>query len=245
VIAYANAFLDLLWPPVCPRCGARAERARDHFCAACWAALRPSVDEARERPALDPLREADGIVVACAFSVDALFLDILATSKYRRFRGVGLRLAREAARRLDGRIPPGALVPVPLTAAKLRERGFNQTEDFARALQSLVSAPSGSSGSYALECRWLRRRRGGRALAGRSADDRAQAVSGAFSATSDVAGGPPVTLVDDVLTTGATLRECTRAIRDAGGAVAAWVAMGRAGGTNDVAPTTRDALAQL
>jgi predicted amidophosphoribosyltransferase len=243
VIAYANAFLDLLWPPVCPRCGARADRARDHFCAACWAALRPAPGEAREPP--DPLHEADGIVVVCAFSVDALFLDILATSKYRRFRTVGLRLAREAARRLDGRIPPGALVPVPLTAAKRRERGFNQTEDFARALPSIVSATSESAGSYALECRWLRRRRGGRALAGRSADDRAQAVSGAFRATADVAGGPPVILVDDVLTTGATLRECTRAIRDAGGAVAAWVAMGRAGGTNDVAPTTRDALAQL
>lgn len=239
MIAFANAFLDLLWPPSCPRCGARAERPCDHFCAGCWQALRRAPAEAGPVERLDG---TDGPIVECAFSVDALFLDILATSKYRRFRGVGLRLAREAAALLSGRVPAGVLVPVPLVPAKRRERGFNQTEDFARELRSRAR---GTATQPAIEVDWLRRRRGGKALAGRSKDARAQAVHGAFCATPRVASGDPIILVDDVLTTGATLRECTRAIREAGGTVIAWVAMGRAGGTDDLAPRTRDVLARL
>jgi len=230
MIAYARAALDLLWPPLCPRCGARADAPRDHFCERCWSSLRAATVEPADTP------------VHCAFSVDALFLDVLATSKYRRFRRVGLRLAREAAARLSASVPEGVCVPVPLTGAKRRERGFNQTEDVADAL---CHAARAANRELVVDARLLRRTKGGKALAGKAPEVRAAAVRHAFVADPRVAE-LGVILVDDVVTTGSTLRECTRAIETAGGRVLAWVAMGRAGGAaSDVPALRRETLGNL
>jgi len=218
VTHHAAAVLDWLWPPVCPRCGARAEAPWEQYCRACWASLRP-LRASEERWLLGG---TDAPVPAtAAFVVDALFLDLLTTSKYRRVRPVGWRLAALATDRLLHRLPPGALVPVPLTSTRRRERGFNQPEDFARRL----AARTGREVAGEL----LRRRRGGRAVAGRPREERAAAVRGAFAARPPGGRSPaPVVLVDDVITTGSTARACLEALLGAGHAVSGVVALGRA-----------------
>jgi predicted amidophosphoribosyltransferase len=153
--------------------------------------------------------------------VNALFIEMLAFSKYRRYRRVGLRLAREAAA-LVSPLPGAVLVPVPLTKTRHRERGFNQAADFARVL--------GDRTGLRVEERWLRRVRGGTPLAGRPREERAAAIRGAFEAGAAFPGAdaPPLFVVDDVVTTGSTRRACQRALEAAGGRVVACVAMGRA-----------------
>ena len=221
---HARAVADLLWPPACPRCGERAARSHEHFCETCWHALRPL--EVAER--LWSLAECgpQELPARAAFAVDSLFLDILATSKYRRFRNVGRRLAEEAAAVLAGQLPDGVLVPVPLRPEKLRERGFNQSEDFAKAL----AARSG----HAVETSWLARRRGGPALAGLPREARERAVRGAFAATArfPADGCGSVVLVDDVVTTGSTSAACAAALA-AGGTRISVIAMGRAFASSD------------
>jgi predicted amidophosphoribosyltransferase len=159
--------------------------------------------------------------VVAAFSVDALFLRMLGASKYSRFRAVGGRLAREAALCVAPAIVAGTLVPVPITPAKRRERGFNQTEDFAAAVSALTGLPVRP---------WLVRRRGGRALAGRERSQREAVVRGAFAAATCFPGegAGPAILVDDVVTTGSTAAACADALRAAGGAPVAVASMGRA-----------------
>lgn len=221
---HARAALDLLWPPICPRCGARAEHPQEQYCERCWGALR----------------EHGGTEsVLAAFVVDSLFLDLLAASKYRRDRAVGKRLAREATARLAKRVPDGVLVPVPLTRAKRRERGFNQSEDFALALSRHTRR--------GVEPGWLRRVRGGRALAGCDKAEREKRVRGAFSVPPGLPiEGLDLIVVDDVITTGATSAACTAALEMAGGRVVAVVGMGRAGNAgDDVPPASRELLARL
>ncbi len=235
---HVGAAADLLWPPVCPRCHGRAEPAREHWCGACWSALRPL--RAGEECWLPDGDAHRGPVAHAAFVVDALFLDMLAASKYRRFRAVGRRLAREAARRLASRLPEGTLVPVPLRGDRRRERGFNQTEDFARALAACTGR--------AVAPDWLVRRRGGPALAGLPRERRADVVRGAFAVGATYPGPEvgPVLLVDDVVTTGSTSRACADAIAAAGGAAPAVVALGRAfASARDASPPDLDALARL
>lgn len=232
------AAADLLWPPVCPRCDGRAESAREHWCRACWAALRP-LRAGEERWLPDADHPAAPVALA-AFAVDSLFLDLLAASKYRRFRAVGRRLAEEAAARLAPRLPQGTLVPVPLRADKRRERGFNQTEDFARALARRAGR--------AVAPDWLVRRGGGPALAGLPRERRAAVVRGAFAAGVAFPGrdAGPVLLVDDVVTTGSTSRACAAALAAAGGAGLVVVAMGRAfAAGRDASPPDLEVLARL
>lgn len=234
VSCHAAAALDWLWPPLCPRCGARAGIPREQFCVSCWGALRslrPS--ERRWRLQDDP----DGTPAIAAFAVDGLFLDLLTTSKYRRVRPVGRRLAELAAERVWPLLPEGVLVPVPLTVSKRRERGFNQPEDLARVLARRTGREVCTD--------LLVRRRGGRALAGRRKEDRAAAVQGAFAATrrATPVGMAPVVVVDDVVTTGSTARSCFGALREGGWPASGVVAIGRAfQSRSDVPPRSVPAL---
>lgn len=100
------------------------------------------------------------------------------------------------------------LVPVPLHVVRIRQRGYNQSELLARALGDLCELPVG--------CGDLVRHRSTRSQVGLSADQRHDNVAGAFACRPDAFAGQRVLLIDDVLTTGATLTACATALRAAG-----------------------------
>jgi len=97
------------------------------------------------------------------------------------------------------------VVPVPLHASRLRQRGFNQAKDLARLLQVPV-VPA------------LRRIRATVTQTDLPAAQRHRNVRGAFAVTRAAASlvGAIVVLVDDVSTTGATLEACARVLKEAG-----------------------------
>jgi ComF family protein len=104
--------------------------------------------------------------------------------------------------------PVDALVPVPLYPDRRRERGFNQAEELAR---------HAAAGGVPIAAGLLVRLRPTPRQVGLGAADRRANVDGAFAVDpgADVRGLRLV-LVDDVLTTGATLGNCARALHDGG-----------------------------
>jgi ComF family protein len=109
------------------------------------------------------------------------------------------------------------VVPVPLHATKLRQRGFNQAELIARAM--VRSQPAGSRLRVAPEL--LVRKRATDSQVGYTRQQRLANLRGAFAASAEVKG-KSVLLLDDVFTTGTTAAECTRVLRRAG-AEKVWV----------------------
>jgi ComF family protein len=97
---------------------------------------------------------------------------------------------------------PDAVVPVPLHMRRLAERGYNQSELLAAALCMAVG--------LALEPDWLARSRETLQQVGLDAAQRQANVAGAFVAAPAVAGRT-LLVIDDVFTTGATLRACADA----------------------------------
>lgn len=116
--------------------------------------------------------------------------------------------------------PVGDLViPVPLTAARLRARGHNQAWELARRLAS--------GSGLAADARLLRRVREAPAQQGLDRRARLENLAGAFALAPGAharLSGRDVLLVDDVMTTGATLREAARVLLSGGAAsVQGWV----------------------
>ena len=100
-----------------------------------------------------------------------------------------------------------AVVPAPLHADRLRERGYNQSELLAAVLCEVCGLP--------LQPGWIARVRATRQQVGLSATERKRNVAGAFVAGPAVQGRT-LLVVDDVYTTGATLEACADASLAAG-----------------------------
>ncbi len=182
--------------PVCPVCGRFLEGSGgDHLCAACLEARPPY-----------SLHRSCGPYGGVLKEVILLF-------KYRRCAPLSAPLARFAEDSLGAEtgLWEGAdfLVPVPLHRARRRDRGFNQSRLLARDLAgSLKLQVLGGS---------LVKVRNVPAQAGLRAADRERNVVGAYAARRpEKVRGRVLVLVDDVTTTGATLRECARELMEAG-----------------------------
>jgi len=113
----------------------------------------------------------------------------------------------------DIHLPADVIVPVPLHARRLRERGYNQAALLARELGKGVGLP-------VLENALIRVRDTSPQV-DLGAEERRENVRGAFHLPDDRLVGKSVLLVDDVYTTGATLEACSLALKQRG-VRAAW-----------------------
>jgi ComF family protein len=182
--------------PRCPRCGRfEASAGGGHLCARCLA----------QTPAFSIHR-------SCGAYGGAL-KDVILLFKYRKFAPLSRPLASFADACLAAETAlwdrAEALVPVPLHAARRRERGFNQARLLARDLGARrgIGVLSGA----------LVKTRRAPAQAGLKAADRERNVRRAYAVKRpERVAGRTLILVDDVTTTGATIRECARVLVAAG-----------------------------
>lgn len=119
------------------------------------------------------------------------------------------RLAKPLGRFLSELRMPEAdgIVPVPLTKKSLRQRGFNQTLLLARVLSKACGVP--------VHMDTLCKRKETLPQIGLGAKDRITNIKNAFEVNGDIKGLRLI-LLDDVMTTGATARECSRTLIKAG-----------------------------
>jgi len=148
--------------------------------------------------------------------------------KYERRRKMAATLAAGTAplAAASGRLYNiDCIVPVPLHPRRRRERGFNQAEEMGKEIAAAVHVDFLPRG--------LARVRDTTPQVKLTGEERRRNVIGAFAARGDLAGRR-VMVVDDVITTGATARECARALAAAG--AAAVVCVAAAGGDDDGRP---------
>lgn len=150
--------------------------------------------------------------------------------KYEGWRAVAPAMARRMAQLRfpdDVERERAALVPVPLAAARRRERGYNQSAELARALAVRWGVPVRED--------LLERSRKTKSQTRLTPGERSRNVSGAFRARADRASlrGLHLVLVDDVVTTCATLNACASALYDGGARILSYVTFGRAPALGD------------
>ncbi|MEP7360013.1 MAG: ComF family protein [Chloroflexota bacterium] len=214
-----KALLDVLLPPACPGCG----REGAAVCSECLPHLARRRDEPQGAPIGLAVSQPAGLVQlewCCAYSGPARAC--LHALKYDgELRLVDVLAEQVAARWARAGIGGDILVPVPVHAARLRQRGFDQAELLARAVGRVLKLPVAT----ALE-------RAAKTAAQHALSRRARAanVGGAFVvklASRDLVDGRWVVLIDDVVTTGATFSGCAHALYEAGSSAVSALALCR------------------
>ena len=237
-----RALADLALPICCASCGRAVDAGEAGIiCGRCWARLRLLPSPRCERcghPAtghtckwctfLPPY--ARSVRSVCWATVDT-GQRIVHSLKYDGW----WRIADSAAVRMARLDWPtdvvderAALVPVPLAASRQRQRGYNQSECLARALAPLWKVP--------MRTDVLLRSRATETQTRLTPEERVRNVHGAFSASvgaRTMLRGAHVVLVDDVVTTAATLNSCAAALHEAGARIVSYVTFGRAPAIGD------------
>jgi ComF family protein len=234
----AWAAVDAILTPACGGCGQPGQR----LCPACRAAFRflgagvcatcglPLQAGRGCGERLHPIAPLTGLRSAAFY--EGPLRNAVLRLKYRQDIGLADSLARPLAEAWAAYgLPAGAVVPVPLSAARLRERGYNQAALLARGLADLTGLRP-LAGAVA-------RVRDTPSQVGLLAEERWRNMRGAFRARPERAAGRVIILVDDICTTGATLLSCAAALRAAGAAEIWGLTLGRAGLGGDGRPPVR------
>ncbi len=212
----AVTLLDLLAPPRCLACEA-LEPESSGYCAECG----------EPEPLLDVSCHIEGVPVFAGARYAEPLVSAIHRFKYGSAPELCGALCRHAARGIDllGIEPGDVWVPVPLHPLRLAERGYNQAALLARELSHVQQARA--------DARRLCRVRHTEQQAKRDRRGRAQNVAEAFRARYTATQPQRVVLVDDVVTTGATLSACIHALRAAGDQVVGCVAVASAVTSSD------------
>jgi ComF family protein len=234
-----------LFPADCRICGEPLVNiSRLPVCLACLDAIRPiegglcsicgerlisqhafSGEHGEVRCGLCRRLEQPFVKAAAYGSYEGGLRDLIHLLKYHQVRPAANVLGRMLAEVIGG-LEPGfgaaemVVVPVPLSLAKLKQRGFNQAELTAKAALKLMPTRD----RYSLTSDTLERIRETQSQTGLTRHQRRENLRGAFRTKhpEKVSGGE-ILLVDDVFTSGTTVSECARVLRRAGVA-RVWVA---------------------
>ena len=207
--------LDYLFPPQCLGCDEMGE----HWCQSCEANLVPVSAHncelcgkytskagwcshcRNERPFFDASTSLG--------SYEKSLANVVVNLKYRKNMTIGVNFApllHEIIR--DKLWNVDVIIPLPLAKERLFERGYNQVEIFTRALSLYCDLPHAVT--------WLRRTKNTPKQVGLSFEERRANMLNAFSAEGGPIEGKSILLMDDVMTTGASLNSASKELKMAG-----------------------------
>ncbi len=204
ICRFGTDLLKVFMPPLCGVCGEALASGEVRLCRRCMVdiAAGAGVDERRV-----DLGGGRSMRVVHPLAYTAAVSRLIKDMKYSDRPGLSEVFAPFLALALTSvSLAAPLLVPVPLHAARRRERGYNQSELLAAGVAGLTGIEVAGEA--------LRRVKNTAPQAALRGDRRPANLKGAFRSGGLCLAGRHIVLIDDVLTTGATLRECALALED-------------------------------
>lgn len=207
---WISDLLDILLPRYCAVCGDILSHSEQDLCLNCLYQL-PRIEPAQMQE-IEKLfwgtLPVERVASYMYYRKGSPYNNLLHKIKYKDHPEIATHMATAAAHELqesgffDG---IDAIVPLPLSKKKERQRGYNQSDYIAKGLSKISGIP--------VLKRCVARTKANETQTHKSRDERWQNVSGIFSVTKPEAlKGKHILLVDDVLTTGATIASCAKSI---------------------------------
>lgn len=209
---------QFLFPPVCFVCDAQLNAHERRVCSKCWSTLKPlSVDDPLYREMRMRIASSNSIAELVSmyhFEKEGVLQALLHDLKYNGVTTFGVELGRMVGSALEPLVEHRAidgLVPVPLHQLKRRERGYNQSEYICRGISRVVNIP--------IVAKLVTRRKYTQSQTTLGLAERRENVSQAFTLNRkfrNLVQGRTFILVDDVITTGATMESCAEVLTHGG-----------------------------
>lgn len=208
IASFWNDCFDLFFPRVCPACKRPMTGTEYQLCTQCLLFLPRLHAGGLSTPEVESkfsgFREVKSVQAFLEYQAKGKVQSLLRSLKYEGNRDLAFFLGRVYGldRVSAGGVPQAdLLVPVPLHPRKEKERGYNQSGFFAAGLSEVLGIP--------LDKSLLVRTVYTRSQTGKTRSERIEAMQGVFGVRPGVnLNGLRIVLLDDVLTTGATLEAC-------------------------------------
>ncbi|MBZ0201460.1 MAG: ComF family protein [Ignavibacteria bacterium] len=211
--AIINEFINFVLPNSCLVCGASIDASERFICKNCSGKLEPYNQTHPWQDEYKALGIIDNSLSAYWFRADKELQPLLHAMKYQKMRSVGRMLGRDLGKLIAAKntTPFDLVIPVPLHKAKFRDRTYNQSDFIAEGINDIIRAKVITGA--------IKRTRFTPSQTKLDKAARKENVSDAFAVNPKHAGeikGKHIIVVDDVITTGATILECCGAVKQAG-----------------------------
>lgn len=207
-----NALIDLIFPPRCRACDQSLTPGDQYFCTHCWSQLKPYDLQNYTGHIMDQhfwgRAKVESSAALFPYYPKGLVQQIIHNIKYRGEKNLAIFCGEwlgqmlkdsENFQNVDG------ILPVPLYRSRMRQRGYNQSELIARGISMSMNIPVILKG--------LSRNKSTVSQTSFNRFDRIKNMESAFRAKESLNVYHHLLLIDDVVTTGATLEACIGAIR--------------------------------
>jgi ComF family protein len=208
-------FFDFFLPRFCPSCKTKLNPEEIIGCTSCLSKIKRPSEERIANEYHRKFHDANiisGFASLYIFEKEGVLQHLIHGLKYDGKFRIGTFLGRQTAFELKQVVTewnPGLVIPVPLHHLKKAERGFNQSYYIAKGFCSEIRLP--------LKTNLLKRKKFTESQTSLTLAERASNIHGAFSAREDkFIRGKNILLLDDVITTGATISECGRVLLEKG-----------------------------
>ncbi len=207
--------LDFFLPRFCQCCKSKLESDQLIACETCLSKIKPAADERLKFEFEKKFRDAkviSGFDSRYLFEKEGELQNLIHALKYEGKFRIGLFLGRKLGEKIEARIcdwKPDFIIPVPLHHLKKAERGFNQSYYLAKGMSRFLNIPVAQ--------KYLKRIRFTETQTNLTLDERADNMLGAFKVKKrEMVKGKNILIVDDVITTGATVSECAKVLLENG-----------------------------
>jgi ComF family protein len=208
-----DEIIGFVLPPSCLSCDEPMSAQEKFLCIKCFQKLEKYEDTHPWKEEMISRGVITNSLSAFWFREGTPIQPLLHAMKYQRMKSVGILLGAELGKRivsLSG-IEFDYVIPVPLHKAKFRDRTYNQSEYIARGVSKEIGAMAFSKG--------IIRTRFTPTQTKLNKQERRENVMDAFAGNPKYSAsvtGKNIIIVDDVITTGATILECAKVLREAG-----------------------------
>ncbi|MBI5215880.1 MAG: ComF family protein [Ignavibacteriae bacterium] len=212
---FIKPFQEIVFPPFCISCDVRLMKDESRICSDCWESFSKLDNDDSLYISTRERFQNDGTISDClapfSFVKEGTLQTVIHSLKYEGFTSMGIRLGEEIGKVIRSNekfCRSDFLIPIPLHQLKRRERGYNQSEYICKGISTVTNIPVASS--------LLKRVRYTQSQTKLNQQERSENVTGAFRLASKwktILKGKKVILVDDVVTTGATMRSCASELK--------------------------------